>query len=362
MLKYIAHKIHLIIGLTTGLVIFIICITGSIYTFKKEIQDAMPYVSVKAANKSKLELSTLVAKFNTYSDFPIIRIYDYQSPNKSVRIMSSKQGEKQITYIDPYTGKIIKDYKDKSNFWSIILGLHRHLLLPKPLGKLIIGYSVILFTISLLTGFILWFPKKIRMLKEKAFRNIKFSLKGKAQTFRLHSNMGLYVIIPLLISCTTGLVWTFPKYEKAVYRLISPDYKKNKQKPSEYIGNFQLCSLDKLKKSIDSQNPKELGLNIFFIPQKSNSPIRVLSCIDDDKFGFTNNYLADPSTGEILYTILDSDKNRAEKLKSLNYDIHTGSIGGIYGKLVVFILGLLGASLPVSGYLLFFKKRYSQIK
>lgn len=186
---------------------------------------------------------------------------------------------------------------------------------------------------------------------------MKFSLRGKAQTFRLHSNLGLYLIIPLLISCATGLVWIFPKYEKAVYRLISPDYKKEKQKMNLFTGDFQLMSLDKLKESVDSLNPKKMSLNMFFIPQKTNSPIRVLSCINDDRFGFTNNYYAQPETGEILNTVLDADRSGAEKLRSLNYDIHTGSIGRIYGKLIIFILGILGASLPVSGYILFFKRK-----
>ena len=360
MLKYFARKIHRIIGLASGLVVFIVCITGSIYTFKKEIEDCMPYASVKTINEPKLELSALVASFKAYSNAPIIRIYDYRSPEKSLRIMSSAQGERHLTYLNPYTGEVLKDYKYRSSFWGIILGLHRHLLLPHPIGKNIIGFSIILFALSLLTGLILWFPKKIRMLKQKQFRNFKFSLRGKAQTFRLHSNLGLYLIIPLLICCATGLVWTFPKYEKTIYRLISPDYKKEKnekQKMNLFIGEFQLRSLDKFKKSIDSLNPEEMGLNMFFIPQKTNSPIRVLSCIDDDRFGFTNNYYAHPETGQILNTILDTDKSSAEKLKSLNYDIHTGSLGGIYGKLIVFILGILGASLPVSGYILFFKKK-----
>ncbi|WP_164977389.1 PepSY-associated TM helix domain-containing protein [Ancylomarina salipaludis] len=362
MLKNLASKVHKIIGLGSGLVVFIVCITGSIYTFKKEVNDSMPYVSVKAINKQKLELSALVTKFKAYSDAPIIRIYDFQSAKKSVRIMSSKQGEKHLTYLNPYTGEILKDYKDKSSFWGIILGLHRHLLLPNPIGKQIIGYCVILFSISLLTGLILWFPKKISMLKDKPFRNVKLSLRGKAQTFRLHSNLGLYLIIPLLISCTTGLVWTFPKYEKFIYSLIDPGYKKEIKNIHLVEGNFQEISLNKIKTHLDTLNSDNIGLNIFFIPQKSDSPIRVISCIDDDRFGFAHNYYAHPVTGEILDTISDTKRSAAQKLKSLNYDIHTGSLGGILGKIFVFALSLLGASLPLSGYLLFLKKQLKKIQ
>lgn len=66
MLKYFANKIHPIIGLASGFVVFIVCITESIYTFKKEINHSMPHISVRVLNKPKLELSTIASSFKAF--------------------------------------------------------------------------------------------------------------------------------------------------------------------------------------------------------------------------------------------------------------------------------------------------------
>jgi len=53
-LKKIAGKIHLWLGLPTGLVVFIIGITGAIYCFAPELQQFQSYRSVNSENKEFL--------------------------------------------------------------------------------------------------------------------------------------------------------------------------------------------------------------------------------------------------------------------------------------------------------------------
>jgi len=45
-----------------------------------------------------------------------------------------------------------------------------------------------------------------------------------------------------------------------------------------------------------------------------------------------------------------------DKLGSLNYDIHTGSIGGMGTKIIAFIASLFCASLPITGYIIWLNK------
>jgi uncharacterized iron-regulated membrane protein len=42
----------------------------------------------------------------------------------------------------------------------------------------------------------------------------------------------------------------------------------------------------------------------------------------------------------------------------LNYDIHTGAILGLPGKIFAFLISLLIASLPVTGFLVWYGSRY----
>ena len=41
----------------------------------------------------------------------------------------------------------------------------------------------------------------------------------------------------------------------------------------------------------------------------------------------------------------------------MNYDIHVGAIGGLTGKIIAFIVSLICASLPVTGFLVWWMKR-----
>jgi uncharacterized iron-regulated membrane protein len=41
----------------------------------------------------------------------------------------------------------------------------------------------------------------------------------------------------------------------------------------------------------------------------------------------------------------------------MNYDIHVGAIGGLTGKIIAFIASLVCASLPVTGFLIWWGKR-----
>ena len=59
----------------------------------------------------------------------------------------------------------------------------------------------------------------------------------------------------------------------------------------------------------------------------------------------------DQYTGKLLHRRNDSEKNRGERLIEMNYDIHVGAIGGLAGKIIAFIISLICASLPVTGFL-----------
>ena len=52
----------------------------------------------------------------------------------------------------------------------------------------------------------------------------------------------------------------------------------------------------------------------------------------------------------------------ADRVIRMNYDIHVGAIGGIFGKILAFLTSLVTASLPVTGFLLWYGKRLKKKK
>jgi uncharacterized iron-regulated membrane protein len=58
--------------------------------------------------------------------------------------------------------------------------------------------------------------------------------------------------------------------------------------------------------------------------------------------------------------------NNGEKIVALNYDLHVGSIAGLPGKTFAFLASLIAASLPLTGFYIWWgrknKKQPSQRK
>ena len=66
------RKIHLWLGLSSGLLVFIIAITGSLYAFQEEItnylrEDVLFHEEKNIANKTTLPLKVLEKKVNDYT-------------------------------------------------------------------------------------------------------------------------------------------------------------------------------------------------------------------------------------------------------------------------------------------------------
>ena len=58
-----------------------------------------------------------------------------------------------------------------------------------------------------------------------------------------------------------------------------------------------------------------------------------------------------------MHTRNHEDKDFGEKVIAANYDIHVGSILGLPTKIIAFIVSLLCASLPITGFMIWYGRR-----
>ena len=57
-----------------------------------------------------------------------------------------------------------------------------------------------------------------------------------------------------------------------------------------------------------------------------------------------------------------SQADGGEKLSRMNYDIHIGRIAGLPGRIAMFFASLICASLPITGFIIWFKRRKKKKK
>ncbi|WP_026715486.1 PepSY-associated TM helix domain-containing protein [Flavobacterium daejeonense] len=355
-------KIHLWLGLSSGLVVFIVALTGSILVFEEEINTLIhpEFYKVKTVEKSRIPIDCAVKTLKKeYATDSIIRIYTFNDPKRTVLIMGKNTNGNILFFaINPYTGKIISSIEQKKHFFSITNKLHRSLLLGKT-GKLITGCSCLIFIIILLSGLFLWWPKKLKNLKQRL--TIKWDASFKRVNWDIHSVLGFYSFLFLLIIALTGLTWSFKWFENSLYYLTDGIAKK----PSIKVANPPKTELLSQKtffyQSIMDQTNKiysyQGNVQIRMPNETVNSILVTKENIEKVIPNQSGIAYFDRYTAKIIQTKPYESFTKGDKLRRIIYPIHTGSIYGLPTKIIAFLVCLFAASAPITGFLIWWRRK-----
>ena len=354
--------LHLWLGLSSGLIVFIVALTGSILVFEDEIDAFInpEFYQVSNIGTKKLPVDVYVnAIEKKYKINQIDRIQTYEDPQRTV-IVSGPDADKndQIFSVDPYTGNILARVSEKSRFFSVVLDLHRHLILGE-VGKFITGCSCLIFVFMLISGIILWWPKKIKNLKQRL--TVKWSASFKRVNWDFHSIFGFYAFSILLIISLTGLTWSFKWFESGIYLLTDGTAKK----PSAKVENPTKID-PKLDKTYFYQNMfsktdsiyKYKGDTQIRIPSDTINSIMVIKLnLEKSIPNISSIAYFDKYTGELLKIKPYESFSRGDKVRRLIYPIHTGSIFGYPTKILAFLVCLFAVTLPITGFLIWWGRK-----
>jgi uncharacterized iron-regulated membrane protein len=123
--------------------------------------------------------------------------------------------------------------------------------------------------------------------------------------------------------------------------------------------------IDLLIPRLQKENPLADGFELHYPESAAHSIYVEVSkskglFYDSDFRFFDQNSLKEIET-EALYSKYE-DATIPDKILRMNYDIHIGAIGGIVGKIIAFLVSLLTATLPVTGVLLWYGRKYKKNK
>lgn len=374
-----SNDIHLWLGIASGLVLFVVCLTGTILTFEKEIvewADSDRYHVEAAAGATVIPIDELVAKTEAGLKGKVTGIEIPASPNAVYRFTVQEKGLKggkpegptggkgggggKTYLVNPYNGDITGTTKSATaEFFSTMMSLHRWLLLQDSGGKIIVGAATIIFVFLVLSGLVLWWPIKLRNWKQ-GFQ-IKFSANWKRINHDLHNTLGFYAFLVLLVMSLTGLCWSFEWYKTGVSDILGDEvFKQRKEKPMPSdplnAGGAEKPMLASLISTADQNFPYEGNYRLRFPADSAGSYV-----INKSRSGFLALTAADKIqfeqyTGAVLKTEKFSDKPFNEQVASSVRSLHLGDIYGTFSKIIYFLACLFATSLPVTGTIIWINK------
>ncbi|MBF5027027.1 PepSY-associated TM helix domain-containing protein [Planobacterium oryzisoli] len=384
--KKAVGKIHLYVGLTIGAIVFLVSITGALYAFKAEVENLMlsEYYEHHEPNieqKTILPIKEMERRVHAQSGQKYLPHW-VEIPLDKTKTYRFNYYERDVNawhyfdefpvfmtyYVNPYTGQIVGSYDQKNSFFNIVKYIHWGFLLNSDWGKYIVGIPTILFLVMVLSGIILWWPKNRKASKQRFWFQWKNIRSWRRRNYDLHTIVGFYASFLAVIVTITGLFYSFLFVQGLVYFVFSGG--KTTFTDLEAIHNKAPLSAktdgvyDKAIAITEQLHPNAYGytFDLGYEHMDEHEHHNLYVFVKQLPYSYHKNHavIIDENSGELLKTYNHDEKNFGEKVVAANYDIHVGAILGIWGKILAFISSLACASLPVTGFLVWYGRNYGK--
>ena len=377
-MRKIFRNIHLWLSVPFGILITLICFSGAALVFEKEVMELChrELYFVKKVEAAPLPMEQLMTKVAaTLPDSVSVTGVNISSdPERAYQVTLSKPRRASM-YVDQYTGEITGKY-ERAPFFNFMFRMHRWLLDSMKQdggifwGKMIVGTSTLMFVFVLISGVVVWWPRTRKALKNSL--KIVANKGWRRFWYDLHVAGGMYALVFLLAMALTGLTWSFQWYRTGFYKTFGVEVQ-----PSLGHGNAAANATAKGGKrdgkpegregrGAHRYSPYTNWQQVYEQLAEANPDYKQISVSNGSasvavpRFGNqrgTDRYKFNPRNGEITETTLYKDLDNSGKIRGWIYSVHVGSWGGMLTRILTFVAALIGASLPLTGYYLWIRKK-----
>lgn len=377
-IRNLFRQIHLWIGIGSSLILFLVCLSGTVYTFKEEIQQMIEperyLVKVEDAT-TKLPLAEIISSVESTTGGKVMNVTIPGSTDEVYTLnvrAKDEQGRGTNYPVNPYTGEITAEGKAKGDaFFMVMFRIHRWLLLDTNIGRPIVGVATIIFVLLIISGWVIWIPRRIRMwregLKVRATNSLRLNLD-------LHRTLGFYASLVLLVMALTGLYWSFEWYRDGMFKVFKVE--RSAARPAGGQGNNNQAS----KKETGTENADAeeaiipmLAYETYLTETDRELPYQGIyrlnvPAVKDNEVSITKvktGFFASPSGDRVVLDKATGSVKKVEKFgdQPLNSQImrsvkaiHTGTIFGAFTKIIYFLVCLIATTLPVTGIIIWVNK------
>ncbi len=371
-IRDIIFWVHLITGIAVGLVVLIMSVTGAMLAFRGEIIDMSEHdvrTVTPSEGKEQLSVNALISQVReAYPERKAKGVVVKSDPKASVLINFGR--EEGNVYVNPYTGVILGSDSPVHEFLEKVESWHRWLAMEgklKPIGHNIKGVTNIAFLFLIITGFYLWWPRKLTWKIVKANAQFNSKLKGNARDWNWHNVIGFWCAPLLIVITLTGVIMSYKWANNLLYRMagseppVAMGEKEGSQKPGKGKADgkqSKTIDFDILIAQAKQQAPNWSLINVRV--QKPDAPINIF--IENKDSGYVpkrSQLTLDLSTAEIIKWEPYAEQNLGRKLRTLARYLHTGEAGGIVGQLVACVAACGAVMLVWTGFFMSWRRFFT---
>lgn len=357
-LKKVFQQLHLYIGLLFSLIFLIVCISGMLLSFEKELTPLLwPKEQRVAVLANRLPVDVIVSGAkDIFPDKRLFRLEIPADPSRSYRIQYGSKKEKYwYAYINPYTGEVQSKGAQAERFFQKVLDIHRFLLMDK-IGATLTGISALATLFLAISGIYLWWPKNRQLLKQRLKVGMSASMKRKVWDF--HAVGGFYAALFLLIFTLTGLTWSSDWYNKQFFRLFGADNKTKKEKIKNPVSKLAVgfSPFETMYQQINALYPAPGNILMTFPEQEDIAFSLTKESFSGGLLQINQAYF-DSRSGKLIKGNPMNKLPVAEQMRKMVKPIHVGSVFGLPSKIVMFLAASLAATLPITGLWIWLNKR-----
>ncbi|MFB3302767.1 PepSY domain-containing protein [Pseudomonas sp. AMR01] len=361
MLKKTLFQLHWFLGITAGLVLALMGITGATVSFQDEILRALnpTVLSVHKREAGALPPAELVRKLEATEGETVSMLWvESESGNAARVFFTAPPGERrgQMRYFDPYTGDYMGDAVGQDVF-GFILQFHRFLVMGD-VGRNITGACTLILVFFCLSGLYLRWPRQAASWR--AWLTLDWRKKGRSFNWDLHSVFGTWCLLFYLFSALTGLYWSYDWYSQGLNKLMSdaPQNERARKRGPAPEGPAPVANYDAIWSSIYSNAGPELSAYNIRMPAVAGQPAMVYYLLKSSPHDRALNQInLDPVTGEVNFQDRYASKTFKSQLLTSIYALHTGSYFGLPGRIILTVSSLMMPLFFITGWLLYLDRR-----
>ena len=372
MIKWVIYRLHWLLGISAGVVLSIMGVTGATMAFEDEIMTTLSHGIVDVpvrAGQPLMPPDELLARFREQSPDSIpTKLTLFPEAGKAARLVYKPRTAESMlpdedntdeTFLNPYTGAVLGKAVGE-RFFDAVRSLHRYLLLPHNkagVGRPLTTFAAACLVFFAVSGLYLRWPR--RPLDWRAWLKPDLRRRGRNLYWSLHSVAGTWLFMIFLVFAITGPTFAYDTYRDDLTALLTwTPLPPAKPAAADTQKRDAPAPLDAVWSGFQTAVHTDVTTVLFPVSMKTTRTVVVRYLTrSSPHYRAYNEITLDRGSGAVVSHHLYARQSWGKRLSIGMLSVHRGKVFGVVGAFVFMLAALMVPLFCLTGYLLYLDRR-----